>query len=170
MASVASRVRWWYHRARAWWRRLQSNHWAACPGGLGRCEQGGEQAPDLRDGQRDHPGIGGRRLIRPGRRWCLGVGAVFEEGGGDGADGQGGHHQHGVAGDGGVEADLGLVQAEAVLAEFEIFFHGPAQPGGADKPGHGQRLAAGHVAVVKGQLTCLEVAADQQAVAGAGGG
>ena len=36
-------------------------------------------------------------------------------GGGDGADGQGGHGQHGVPSDGGVEADLGLVQAEAVL-------------------------------------------------------
>ena len=35
----------------------------------------------------------------------------------DGSDGQGGHHQHGVQGDGGVEPDLGFVQPEAVLAQ-----------------------------------------------------
>jgi hypothetical protein len=30
-----------------------------------------------------------------------------------------------MPGDGGVEADLGLVEAEAVLSEFEIFFNWP---------------------------------------------
>ena len=52
-----------------------------------------------------------------------------EQGGGDGADGQGAHDQHGVPGDGGVGADLGLVEPEAVLAELEIFFCGPARTG-----------------------------------------
>ena len=82
----------------------------------------------------------------------LGVGAVSEVGGGDGADGQGGHDQYGVAGDRGVEPGLALVEAEAVLAELEVLLDRPAQPGGADQPGHGHRLALGHVAVVEGQL------------------
>jgi hypothetical protein len=102
--------------------------------------------PDLRDGQRDHSRVGWRPLIGPGRRWCLGAGAVPEQGGGDGADRQGGHHQHEVAGDRCVQADLRLVQAEAVLAEFEIFSGRPAAPGGADQPGHGHGLAFWHVA------------------------
>ena len=38
-----------------------------------------------------------------------------------------------MAGDRGVEADLGLVQPETVLAELEIFLCRPAQPGGADR-------------------------------------
>jgi hypothetical protein len=121
----------------------------------------GEQASDLRDGQRDHPWARRWRLAGPGRRRRLGIGARFEQGGGDGADGQGGHDQHGVAGDRGVEADLGLIQAEAVLAQPEFLFHRPAQPGGADQPGQGQRLALGYEAVVKRQLTGLEVTADQ---------
>ena len=87
--------------------------------------QGGEQALDLRDSQRDHAWFGGRRLIGPDRGWCLGIGAVFQEGGGDGADRQGGHHQHGVAEDRGVQAGLALVEAEAVLAELEIFLNQP---------------------------------------------
>ncbi len=61
----------------------------------------------------------------------------------------GGYGEHGVPGDRGVEADLGLVEAEAVLAELEIFLYGPAQPGGADQPGQGEYLAIGPVAVVK---------------------
>jgi hypothetical protein len=92
------------------------------------------------------------------------------QGGGDGADGQGGHDQYGVPGDRGVEADLGLAEAEAVLAEFEIFFGRPAQPGGADRPRRRCRLAAGRVAVVKGQLAGPKVAADQQVVPRRGGG
>ena len=34
--SVARRVRWWYQRERAWWRRLRSGQRAVWPGGLGR--------------------------------------------------------------------------------------------------------------------------------------
>ena len=75
-----------------------------------------------------------RELVRQYRGGCLGAGAAAQQGGGDGADGQGGHDQHGVPGDRGVEADLGLVEPEAVLAELEIFFSRPAQPGGADRP------------------------------------
>src|SRR5206468_4097806 len=38
----------------------------------------GEEACDLGDGQRDHPRIGGRRLVRPYRPWCLGIGVVAQ--------------------------------------------------------------------------------------------
>ena len=85
----------------------------------------GEQAPDLRDGQRDHPGVFRRSLVR-GDRWRgLRISAVAQQGGGDRADGQGGHDQHDVAGDRGVEPGLALVQAEAVLPELEILFNRP---------------------------------------------
>ena len=133
-------------------------------------ESGGEQAPDLRDGQRDHPGVRRRRLVRRDGRRGLGIGAVAQQGGGDGADRQGGHDQHDVAGDRGVEPGLALVQAEAVLAELEILFHRPSQPGCPDQPGLGQQLSLGHVAVVKGQLAGLQVAADQQVMPRGGGG
>jgi hypothetical protein len=53
------------------------------------------------------------------RRRCL------EHWGGDGADRQGGHDQHGVPDDRGVEADLGLVQPEAVFAELESLLRRP---------------------------------------------
>ena len=66
----------------------------------------GEQAGGLGDGQRDHAGVGWGRLAGPDRERGLDAGAVPEQGGGDGADGQSGHDQHGVAGDRGVEADL----------------------------------------------------------------
>jgi hypothetical protein len=46
-----------------------------------------------------------------------------------------------VAGDRIVEADLGLIQAEAALAEPETLFHRPAQPRCADQPGLAHRLA-----------------------------
>src|SRR5207245_9034802 len=118
------------------------------------------------DGQRDHARGGWGWLARPDGRRRLGIGAVAQQGGGDGADSQGGHDQHGVAGDRGVEADLGLVQTEAVLTEFKAFFYRPSEPGGADQPGHRGWLAFGHVAVMKSQLAGLEVAADQQQVAG----
>jgi hypothetical protein len=118
------------------------------------------------DGQRDHPRVSRGWLPRPGWRRSLGIGAPLEQGGGDGADRQGGHHQDGVAGDGGVETDLGLIQAEGVSCEPEIFLDKPPEPGGADQPGHGERLALGHVAVVKGQLAGDQVAADQQPVPG----
>jgi hypothetical protein len=48
----------------------------------------------------------------------LGAGAAAQQRGGNGADGQGGHDQDGVPGDRGVEADLGLVEPEAALAEL----------------------------------------------------
>jgi hypothetical protein len=67
----------------------------------------------IRDGQRDHAGLGGRWLVGADRGWRLGIGAVGQQRGGDGADGQGGHDQHGVAGDGGVEPGLALIEAEA---------------------------------------------------------
>ena len=95
------------------------------PPGHGPGGEGGEDALDLRDGQRDHAGFWRWRLIGPDRGRCLGIGAVFQQGGGDGADGQGGHDQYGVAEDRSVEPGLALVQPEAVLAEFEIFFSQP---------------------------------------------
>ena len=79
-------------------------------------------------------------------------------GGADGKNGQDGHHQHGVAGDRGVEPGLALVEPEAVLVELEIFFYRPSEPGGTDQPGLGQDLPAGHPAVVKGQLAGLQMA------------
>ena len=72
--------------------------------------------------------------------------------------------------DRGVEPGLALVQAEAVLPEPEILLHRPAQPCCPDQPRLGQQLALGHVAVVKGQLAGLQVAADQQVMARRGGG
>ena len=85
----------------------------------------GKEAAGFGDGERDHPELGWPRLVW--ERWggCGGAGAAAEQGGGDGADGQGGHDQHGVPGDRGIEPNLGLVEAEAVLAEFEIFFNQP---------------------------------------------
>jgi len=68
------------------------------PGGAGRGRVG-EQAPGFWDGERDHAGVGGRGLVGPDWRWRLGAGAAAQQGGGDGADGQGGHDQHGVPGD-----------------------------------------------------------------------
>jgi hypothetical protein len=75
------------------------------------------------------------------------IGPRADMGGGDGTDGQGRHDQHGVPGDRSAEADLGLVESEAVHAELEIFFSRPAQPGRADQPGRGNRPALGQVAV-----------------------
>ena len=72
--------------------------------------EGGEQALDLRDGQRDRSGFGWWRLVRPDRGRCLGIGAIFELGGGDGADRQRGHDEHDVPDDRGVEPGLALVQ------------------------------------------------------------
>jgi hypothetical protein len=58
----------------------------------------------------------------------LGIGEAAQQGGRDGTDRQCGHDQQGVAGDGGIQAPLGLVEAEAVLAKFEIFFTGHRSP------------------------------------------
>ena len=70
-----------------------------------------------------------------GRAAGLGGGAVPELGGGDGADREGGHDEHEVAEDRGVEPCLALVQAELVLSELESFFYWPSQPCGPDEPG-----------------------------------
>ena len=94
--------------------------WGQGPGG-----QGSEEALDLRDGQRDHARVSWRRLVRPDRWRGLGAGAVFQQGCGDGADGQRGHDQDEVAGDRGVQPGLALVQAEGILAELEYFFSRP---------------------------------------------
>lgn len=93
------------------------------PRAVGRsfCGGGSDQAVDLRDGQRGHPHVAGWLLVRPDRSKGPRVGVVAHSGGGDGADGQGRHDQHRVPGDRGIEADLGLVKAEAALAELEIF-------------------------------------------------
>jgi hypothetical protein len=96
----------------------------------------------------------------------LGVGPGLEAGGGDRADGQGGHDQHGVPDDRGVQPCLALIEAEGVFAELERFLDRPAQPGGTHEPGQGQRLALRHVAVVKGQFTAGEVTTYQQVVPG----
>ena len=48
-----------------------------------------------------------------------------ELGGGDGADREGGHDQHGVPQDRGVGPGLALVQAEGVLAELEALLNRP---------------------------------------------
>jgi hypothetical protein len=85
----------------------------------------GEQAGRLGDGQRDHARVSRGRLARLDRGWRLGIGAAPEQGGGDGADGQGGHDQHGVPGDRGVKPDLGLIQPEGVLAGPESLFSQP---------------------------------------------
>src|SRR5437764_627554 len=87
-----------------------------------------EQSLDLGDGQRNRPGLGGWCLVRPVRRRRLGVSAVLEAGGGDCADGEGGHDQHGVTRDRGVEPGLALVQAEAVLAELEVLLDRQRNP------------------------------------------
>src|SRR5216683_1914054 len=99
----------------------------------------------------------------------LGIGAVLEQGGGDGADRQGGHDQDGVPGDRGVEPDLGLVQPEVVLAELEVLLDGPPEPGGADQQAQAHGRALGDEAVVVRELAGPQVAADQQVMARGGG-
>src|ERR1017187_4114817 len=46
----------------------------------------GDQVLDLGDGERDHAGIGGRRLVRRDRSGCPGGGAGGGEGGGGGGE------------------------------------------------------------------------------------
>ena len=102
---------------------------AASPGQPvgGRAGRGwmGEQACGLGDAERDHAWVGGRRLVRPERQRRPGISAVAQQGCGDGADGQGGHDQHGVPGDRGVEPGLALVQPEAALPRSEVLFNQP---------------------------------------------
>ena len=109
----------WNQLDRAWWRRRQWSQRAACPGGPGR---GCEQPLDLVDGQGDQARVGGRCLVRGHGRRGLAAGAVPELGGGDGADRQGGHDQHGVTQDRGVEPGLALVQA-AAMELSEVMTH-----------------------------------------------
>jgi hypothetical protein len=106
-------------------------------------------AVDLADSERDQPGVGGRPVGWAGGRGCLGAGAVPQLGGGDGADREGGHDQHGVPQDGGVEAGLALVQAEAALPELKAFLHRPSQPRCPAQPGLGRQLPSGHEAVME---------------------
>ena len=79
------------------------------PRGQGLGGEGGEEPLDLRDGQRDQPGLGRGRLTGRDRGRGLGVGPAAQQRGGDGAYRQGGHDEHHVAQDRGVEPDLGLV-------------------------------------------------------------
>jgi hypothetical protein len=91
-----------------------------------RAAQGvGEQVLDFPDAERDQAWVCGRLAAGSGWRRGLGVGALAELGGGDGADREGGHDQDEVAQDGGVEAGLALVQAEAVLGQLEAFLSRP---------------------------------------------
>jgi len=127
-----------------------------------------EQSFDLGDGERDQPDVLG---------WLL-VGVVGEDGlwssgflggGGDRADGEGGHGEHDVAQHGGVEADLTVVESEVVLAAFERFLDRPAQAGDPHQGGEGDRAPGWDVAVVVGQLAAAQVFADEHVVGLVGG-
>jgi hypothetical protein len=125
-----------------------------------------EQALDLGHGQRDLAGIFGREAAGaergrgpechsgdvPGlRRWRR------RQRRGD---------EHGVSGDRGVEAYLGLIVPKVVLSELKSFFDRPSQPGCGDQALKGDGLASGNVgALTRGQMT-----ADQQPVPRVGGG
>src|SRR5260370_22726968 len=95
------------------------------PPGQGPDGEGGEQSLDLGDGQRDHAGLGGGRLTGPDRGRGLGVGAVLDQGGGDGADGEGGHDEHGVAGARGGEARPGPGGGAASPCQVRKLFYPP---------------------------------------------
>ena len=82
---------------------------------------------------------------------------------------RGGHGQHGVAQQGGVAADLGVVESEVVLAELEILLARPTQAGHRDQGGQRDGPPGWDVAVVVGQLTGQVVAADEQEMLRAGG-
>jgi hypothetical protein len=114
------------------------------PAGAGRRRMG-EQPGGLGDGERDHSRVGGRGLIWPDRGGCPGVGAAAEQGGGDRADGQGGHDQHGVPGDRVIEADPAFPSpvtpdGTGSLGFSLSFAPSRAGPGnarqGEDRPGH----------------------------------
>ena len=102
---------------------VQSDHQMMWPGDRS------DQAADFGDGQRDRARVGGREMAGPDGRWRLAAGTVFEQGGGDDADRERGHDQHGVPGDRVIQADLRLIQAEVVLAELEALFDWPSEPG-----------------------------------------
>src|SRR3954454_3985052 len=96
--------------------------------GLPGAGQQGEQTFDLDHGEWDRRQVLGWWLARAGRCWRWSV-AGSGVGGGDRADRQGGHDQHDVSHDRRVEADLGGVEAELVLAELVVFLDGPAPSG-----------------------------------------
>jgi hypothetical protein len=85
--------------------------------------------------------------------------------GGDRADGEGRHGEHDVAGQRGVEANLGVVEPEAVLAELEILLHRPTQTCHLDQGSQADGPAGWDVTVVVGQFSAGQVFADQQVVA-----
>src|SRR6266487_952244 len=128
------------------------------------------QPLDLRDGERDQPGILGGFLVGTGRRRRCGAG-VPQAGGGNGADRQGGHDQCQVPHDRAVEADLGVVVAELVLPELVIFPGGPPAAADFNQDREAGRAAFGHEApeeVDAGGVA--QVAADQQVTAAVPGG
>ena len=112
-------------------------------------------------------GWSGRVGSGAGGRWRVAGGCC---GGGDRADGEGGHGQHGVAQQGGVAADLGVVESEVVLAELEVLLDWPAQACHPDQCHQRDRPPGWDVAVVVGQFPGGEVFADEQGVSGVGGG
>ena len=136
--------------------------WRAGPGGQGR-----EQALDLRDGQRDHPWIGRRGLVRAG-------------------PGRGPGYRCGRGARAAVTAQTArAAMTSAVWRAIAVYsrtwdWSRPKQSLPNSKSSStGQRspaarisrvlvhqLAVGHVAVVEGQLAGLEVAADQQVMRG----
>src|SRR5699024_8404932 len=96
--------------------------------------QGAEQVLDRGHGQSHMAGIDGRPVVGAPWGWRLGIGAGAGTSGGHSTHRQGGHDQNGVASDRFIQPDLGLVQAEQVLAELEILLDRPPQPGCGDQP------------------------------------
>ena len=105
-----------------------------------------EQFLDLGHGESDEGEVGRWWFGRAGRGagW---FGVVSGLRGGDGADGESGHDQHDVSHDRGVQAGLGLVEAELVLAELVVFFDGPAAAGHLDRCRQGGGDVGGWVGV-----------------------
>lgn len=129
-----------------------------------------EQPLDLHDGGWDQPEVDGWRLDRGvGCGWRFAAGSGL--GDGHRAHCQGGHDEHNVPRDRGIQANLGLVETELVLAELVILLDGPAFSGHRDQHAQRGRETVGDVAVEVGQLVGFgQAAADQQEVPGAGGG
>jgi hypothetical protein len=130
-------------REPACWRRRQVSQRASCPGG---------QFLASRASSRLTWGLSARSCSGPipadRGAWAREAGTVAEQGGRDGADHEGGPVQYGVPRDRGLQPDLRLVQAKAVLPGLEAFLHRLAQAGGADQPGLGSQLPLWHVAVM----------------------
>ena len=88
----------------------------------------GEETPDLADGKRDEAGVCRRRRVGACWRGGLGVGAIPELGGGNGADRKGGHDQDDVPQDCGVEPGLALVEPEAAFPSSKLSSTGHLSP------------------------------------------